>query len=355
MRLTLEPWSPEYDTSLHDAAGLETVLFEDVNLHVELEEWFPVQTKRSELDFERLYFIDGRRRLEAKVFAQWEEGANIRTAPGLLGTYAVGLAEASQGAAKVLEAKPRRVMILGGDITHPGLRIPENGSRLGELFYRAEPIADFSNRENQLEQKLQNLMREAERYLARDVSTNGSLLIVDGTLAPRPSHTGSLGYVKTLHDFRLPPQEQRTLFKLQKAQRSPVFEIGGFIPRFSWYLRLEHHVEWHQGLSGVVRLEVYANNGLEWALQVADWTCLNLPRFAAKSFRDPRAPQQLMPVAFLESELGRRMGDAGIVRRRIQAFLRERYGEDERETRSVDARAVTQAPLFDVEANRGLN
>jgi hypothetical protein len=30
-----------------------------------------------------------------------------------------------------------------------------------------------------------------------------------------------------------------------------------------------------------------------------------------------------MPIAFLESELGRRMGDLAIIRRRIQAFLRQ--------------------------------
>jgi uncharacterized protein len=48
-----------------------------------------------------------------------------------------------------------------------------------------------------------------------------------------------------------------------------------------------------------------------------------LPKYAAKGFRDPRAPQQLMPIAFLESELGRRMGDLAIIRRRIQAFLRQ--------------------------------
>ena len=29
-----------------------------------------------------------------------------------------------------------------------------------------------------------------------------------------------------------------------------------------------------------------------------------------------------MPIAFLESELGRRMGDLAIIRRRIQAYLR---------------------------------
>jgi hypothetical protein len=34
-----------------------------------------------------------------------------------------------------------------------------------------------------------------------------------------------------------------------------------------------------------------------------------------------------MPVAFLESELGRRMGDPGIIRRRIQSHLQAMYAQ----------------------------
>ncbi len=335
MKLTLEPWAAEYDTSLHDAAGLETVPFEDVNLHVELDEWKPVQTRLEQIDFDHLYFIDGRRRIEQRVFAEWDEGATAksvhRTAPGLLGTFAVGLAKVSRIDAKahVEKADPRRVLILGGDIEHPGVMIPSTGSKLGDLFYATQTIPNYDNRENALEQKLQNLMRQAEAQTAQGLKARASLLVVDGTLALDASFPSSVGYVKTLHDFRLPPLEQRTLFALQKGQRSPVFLIGGRLERFSWYLRLDNPIDWHQGLSGVVRLEVYAERGQEWAVAVADWTCLNLPKFAAKSFRDPRAPQQLMPVAFLESELGRRMGDPGIIRRRIQSHLQAMYAQPE--------------------------
>ncbi len=337
MKLTLEPWAAAYDTSLHDAAGVDTVPFDDVNLRIELDEWQPVQTKLDRIDFDQLYFIDGRRRIEQRVFAEWDEGAATKmihhTAPGLLGTFAVGLAKVSKADARaqIEKADPRRVLILGGDIDHPGVMIPSTGSKLGDLFYATQAIPNFDNRENALEQKLQNLMREAEAEAARGLKARASLLVVDGTLALDSSFPSSVGYVKTLHDFRLPPLEQRTLFALQKGQRSPVFLIGGRLERFSWYLRLENPVEWHQGLSGVVRLEVYAERGQEWAVAVADWSCLNLPKFAAKSFRDPRAPQQLMPVAFLESELGRRMGDPGIIRRRIQSHLQALYAQPDLE------------------------
>ena len=356
MRLTLEPWAPEYDTSLHTQAGMEVgavaLGFDAVDLHCELEVWQPVQTSRVNIQFSRLYFIDGRRRLEAKVFAQWEESGNTHSAPGLLGTYSVGLAELeTNGKAQIIEANPSRVLILGSQLEHPGLRIPALGNQLGHLDYEAHGIKDDGNQENQLEQTLQNLMRSHEKKLARDLDLGDDLLILDGTLPLEQAFDGSLGYVKTLHDLRLPPREQRVLFALLQQQRSPIFKIGE--RRYSWFLRLAQPVEWHQGLSGVVRLEVYSDRGFEWAQKVADWTCQNLPRLAAKSFRDPRAPQQLMPVAFLEAEMGRRMGDIGIVRRRIQAFLQAEFLR-EREGAQLDSgRALEQASLF--ETSRGLN
>jgi hypothetical protein len=239
------------------------------------------------------------------------------------------------------------------------VRIPATGSRLGELNYRCETIPDADDRDNALEQKLQSLMRESEARIAAAAGAEDALLITDGPV-PRgvvEGLTGAVGYVKTLHNLMLPPREQRTLYALLKGQRTPVFRAGGPVPRFSWFLRLENPPAWHQGLAGIVRLEVHAQNGLSWALAVADWTCANLPRYAAKAYRDPRAPQQLMPVAFLESELGRRMGDIGIVRRRLQMHLQGLYGApafaDEAGEQARDAAPVTAGA--DGEDGRELN
>jgi hypothetical protein len=335
MRLRLEPWSPAYDTSSIDMGGHEAgASFDDLNLQAELERWQPVQTARSELEFRRLLFVDGTRRMEAKAVDEWNEGSITHRAPCLLGAYAVGIAEVdaqrTQGACRVLRAPVFRTLIVGAARTGEVLRIPGQGSRMGDLNYLPETIPDEDDRENALEQRLQSLMRAAERRLAHETARPEDLLVVDGPLEFEPLK-GAVGYVKTLHNLMVPPHEQRILFSLQRGQRTPVFLIGGRLDRYSWFLRLDHGVGWHQGLSGVVRLEVHAHNGIEWARAVADWSCQELPRFAAKGFRDPRAPQQLMPVAFLESELARRMGDRNIVRRRIQLYLRDRYALEEQD------------------------
>ncbi len=327
MRLTLEPWAPEYDTAQQTSAGYTPLELKDIRLDVELETWNAVQPSRSRIEVGQVFFIDGRRRLEAKVFAEWRDEQNHpHSAPGLLGTFAVGLAELNlhgdKPTSRLLtnEHTASRVLILGGAHTVPDVVIPKSLSKLGELRYRCVSLPDETNEENMLEHGLQRLMRRSEAETVRNLNIQNGLLIVDGPL--EHAKRNAIGYIKTLHDLRLPASHQRTMFELELGQRTPVFSRGGKFDRFSWFVRIGQRVDWHQGLSGVVRLEVQAENGLEWAKAVADWSCLVLPKFAAKGYRDPRAPQQLMPVVFLEQDLGRRMGDITIIRRRIYEYMR---------------------------------
>ena len=320
LRLTLEPWSPEYDTSLHADVGA-TQSIEDVQLEVELSSWGKVRPASYRVDFSQLYFIDGRRRLEGRV---WNSLANGVLSPGLLGTLAVGAVTTKHDTltpAKVVDRVLERLLILSGG-TGADLIIENRGHEYGRLEYRYEAMNDTQNIENALVQRLQFLMREAEDKLAATLPLESALLILDGPLQRRAPDR-SLGYVKTMHQLYVSGHELEVLRQLEKGERTPVFRIGSrILPRYSWYVRLEDTPEYIQPFAGLVRLEVRDVMGLEWAREIADWSCRILPRYSAKAFRDPRAPQQLMPIAFLESDLGRRMGDMGIIRRRIQAYLR---------------------------------
>jgi uncharacterized protein len=327
MKLSLEPWMPEYDTSLQEQPGLTSSRPGDVNLFVEgLEAWNPVQplaTRASEVDFQRLYFIDGRRRIEAKVYGETLVDNEPQSAPGLLGTFAVGLVESfmTNSPAKIIKAEISRVLVLN----HPegkNLIIKTRGHEYGNLEYQFVQMNETSNTDTALTTRLQFLMRNAEDELSSSLSLDDALLILDGPLQRRAPDR-ALGYVKTIHNFYVPPLEQRTIRQLQRGQRSPIFSIKSGLERYSWYLRLDDIPDYYQPFAGIVRLEVRNKLGLDWARKIADWTCIMLPKYAAKGFRDPRAPQQLMPIAFLESELGRRMGDLAIIRRRIQAYLRQ--------------------------------
>ena len=337
MRLTLEPWDPLYETSSLDMLGAPHD-HSDVDLGVELPVWRAVQTLRRVTRFRRLLLLDGRRRVEARVFAEWREGKIRHAAPGLLGTFAVGVAELDLerlvGSARILKAKPHRVVILGAGQTTEAVIISPIGSESGVLTFEPDSIPDEDDRKNGLLGRLQHLMREAEAQTAAEAHDGrpDTLLIVDGPL-PYSGLGGvdsAVGYVKTLHDLRLPPAEQTTLTNLLAGQRTPVFLLrAGTSHRYSWFLRTAPSESFHQSLSGVVRLESDARHGLDTAVELADWSCQALPRLASRAYRDPRAPQQLTPVSALEANLGRLMGDASIIRRRVSRYL---HNEAKRES-----------------------
>ena len=76
---------------------------------------------------------------------------------------------------------------------------------------------------------------------------------------------------------------------------------------------------WHDH-AGVLRCEVRASLGLAAAGSMADRVSALLPAFAGRG-SDPRTPQNLVPVAGLETWLRHRMGDARLIRRALLTWL----------------------------------
>jgi len=73
----------------------------------------------------------------------------------------------------------------------------------------------------------------------------------------------------------------------------------------------------------VLRLEVRSGAGLEKARRLADLSASCIPSFAGDAFRDPRAPQNLLPIGALENQLRHQLGDPLTIRRAIEARLFE--------------------------------
>ena len=74
-------------------------------------------------------------------------------------------------------------------------------------------------------------------------------------------------------------------------------------------------------MTGIVRLETSTATGIDFARQLADLSSAVLPGFATEWGRDPRAPQNLYPVAQLERELHHRLGDKVLIKRAIESAL----------------------------------
>ena len=168
-------------------------------------------------------------------------------------------------------------------------------------------------------------MAELELAVSASASRPGALLVVDGPLGARRSLPGAIGYVKTHHVSYLPSEVRGVVGRLEAGQRTPVFCMGERFPRHSWYLRLPGEIS--HAWAGVVRCEAATDVGPDVAIALADQVALLLPRFASTPHKDPRAPQNLFPIAGLERELRHRLGDPVVIQRALrEAAHRSRTG-----------------------------
>jgi hypothetical protein len=191
------------------------------------------------------------------------------------------------------------------------------------LTYRpvstADPGADGPLR------KIQEEMRVAEERFGRDVAVaERALVVVDGPLTfEEPGRGGTVGYIKRLFRLYVLPEHLGLLGRLPPGARTPLFALRSTkrFARYSWFLRLARPQIADSDLTGIVRLEVAESVGKDEARRLADATAAALPAFAPPRSRDPRAPQNLLPIGALETQLRRRLGDARLARRRIESLI----------------------------------
>jgi hypothetical protein len=68
----------------------------------------------------------------------------------------------------------------------------------------------------------------------------------------------------------------------------------------------------------VVRVECSPELSADRVVSLANLTQAVLPRFASAAYKDHRAPQNLYPIAGLERELRRRLGDQRLLYRALR-------------------------------------
>lgn len=304
--LQLDPWMPEYDGSVEidpadgGASGVDTT--------VEGLGWkalgaTPVDVAR------RLYFIDGVRRTDARVLA-WNSGELVH---GLLGTVAAGAVETDGRDAHYVHCQMRRFLILGGG--HKQSIMLD----VGTVRCNFEGLASVATSPVELGGELQEQMRLLEAKVAEGVICDEALVFIDGPLAYIRSLGAVIGVVKRISMPYIDSDRFGLVTSLFSGERTPLFLISdGKRDRYSWYLRVGQRRSLDHVLTGIVRLEIGATVGIESARQAANASAALLTHFSSQTMRDPRAPQNLLPIGALETELRRRMGDPLIVRRAIE-------------------------------------
>jgi hypothetical protein len=310
--LRADPWAPDYGMGF-DAAGEEPSGAVDVA--VETGDWTtPVSAPPPQAC--PVWFVDGVRRVELRLVAQ-DSG---RRAAGLFGSYAVGSVVCGDAKATFGEHLVCRSVVLAGGL--PAQRVEVSA---GDHLMAFEPSTDQRHDPNAPLDRLQRLMREAEAALAaRTVLPAGAVALIDGPLHFYEEPGDSVvGVIKRFVRQYLGPIEESLLMRLAPGERTPVFALLDLAENpqwFSWYSRIAPlRVPWHDH-AGIVRCEVGAGVGPARAMELAELVTAILPRFAGRAW-DPRTPQNLAPVAALETWLRHRMGDRRLVRRALTEWL----------------------------------
>ena len=361
MSFSVDGWDPSYGASLELEGQLEESTARiDAAVELPVDRWRPIDPDTTGPLPEALLFVDGVRRVEAQVWIDGEPRsagglpvaslpvagvpvAGLRDAgvpaaaqagdlPGeataaLCASYAAGVVCCCAAGAHLVVAKLRRglfsvaphasdILTRAGGYKAHHVRIKRAG---------APVMATLS-------QSLQGRLAEVEAIAAAEArgmsgdagaappghpgNSASDLLIVDGPLRGRDRLPRALGYIKSHHATYLPPELNALVATLTPGQRTPAFHMGTSWDRHSWYLRLPGPTgaPW----SGVVRIECAADLPVTEVTRLAGLSQRSLGRFASASYKDSRAPQNLYPIAGLERELRRRLGDPRLLYRALR-------------------------------------
>jgi hypothetical protein len=319
-QLYVEGWSPEYGATV-DLSD-ERIAASPVDPSVEFDgPWAPIDAPDAEvIDADDLVgsvaFVDGVRRVDARLTLDDPVEGPI---PGICGSFAVGATIWDRRAKRSTYAHQdvQRMAVLATGVNVEFPPIP-GGSAGGALEYRAESVA--TDDPSALIAHFHGAMRKAEAVLSSRLASSGTLVIADGPINELRAQP-IVGYIKTHRVTYLSADLMPIIGRLRAGQRTPLFLIDGEqFARYSWYLRLADLAGGHSW-TGIVRCEAPTALGIEEAKRMADRTAALLPRTASAPHIDPRAPQNLVPIAALERHLRRRLGDQNLVYRALRAAV----------------------------------
>jgi hypothetical protein len=307
----VDAWDPSYAAALDlDGDGPTSGGTPDLGLDAEVPPaaWAPMPYPADLRPPGTVLLVDGVRRVDARVWTAEDDGTSY---PGVAASYAAGVVRCDlrRGVAELavviverglFTASPSATEVGSGQVRYPVHRTTR--PELPALHQAAQgPLAELEVR--------------AATAARPEPDDRTDLLVVDGPLRGRAHLPRAIGYVKTHHRHYLPPELTAVVTGLPPGHRTPLFRLGTSWRRFSWYLRLPggSGAPW----SGVVRVECSIELPVPAAVALADLSVVTMPRFAATAYKDPRAPQNLIPIAGLEQRLRARLGDPALLHRTL--------------------------------------
>ncbi|MFY1694909.1 MULTISPECIES: hypothetical protein [unclassified Solwaraspora] len=314
VRWFVEGWQPGYGTSFEapeaGAPGATDDSSDATDLAVELDPaaWQALRQPADVRAPDVVLLVDGVRRIDASLWSDEPDGVSY---PAIAASYAAGVVRCDlrAGSATLAGARPER-----------GLFTPSAAATdltVGQIRYPARRVdhPDPATLPQVVQPALAALeIAVSEQARAGADGADDELLVVDGPLRGRQL-PNTIGYIKSVSKTYLPAGLLPVVTGLRPAERSPVFLHGTRWRTYSWYLRLPgpRGAPW----AGIVRVECRPDITAQAAIALADLSLAALPRFASTPYKDPRAPQNLVPIAGLERRLRAMLGDARLLHRAL--------------------------------------
>lgn len=339
MRFAVDPWRPDYGSS----DGLDPVdpthptdTTTDVEIERPIADWAAIPPDADLQPPSTVVFVDGVRRVEAQVWVdeQDDDGQLTGASMALCGSYAAGAVCCCADGAHLLNTQIKRGLFTTAAKAEPvrtgvGLYEVKSASlRPGQSPAQALSSA-YQRHLTELEMVI---VDNARSVIGEHCDADDDLLVIDGPLRGRETLEDgkrlerAIGYIKTHQTTYLPPAQHQLVSTLRPGERTPVFQIGDSSwERFSWYLRLPG--ELGSPWAGIVRIEsrvaeAHPDQSRADAIVLACQSQVVLPRYASTGYKDARAPQNLYPIAGLERELRRRLGDQRLLYRSLRQAAR---------------------------------
>ena len=355
MRFFVDAWDVSYGTALAvaeadlpaSAARVET------NVETPADQWAPIPVSSGVAHPSAVLFVDGVRRIDARVWIDDAPAAGNGTPPAPLAagvaatasmavcaSYAAGVVcccgHPGRRQAHLLAAEIRRGLFTTA--THATSIQTWAGTYRARHTIGRDAVPPAMTLSNAIQQDLADAEAitagAARAALGTPAEHAGSpprgldggvddLLVIDGPLHKLTHLPRTMGLIKTHRAGYLPPELNQVVASLAAGQRTPVFLMGTTWERHAWYLRLPSTPDVPRApWAGVVRCEAAADLSRAQVTALASLSQTVLCRYASVAYKDSRAPQNLVPIAGLENALRHRLGDTRVLYRALRQAAR---------------------------------
>lgn len=293
----------------------------DVAVEAPAHDWAAIAPHRDTPPFEVVRFVDGVQNSDAVIWI--DDPDRGQPYPGLVASWGAGVITSRRDGAELERVVIERGVfsdarslgpIMAGNLTWrprtPDTVVDADGGPMAPA-----PVGDPMALRERLGAARRRL-EDAVGQIADDAQD--SLVVYDGLLHASSRPLSAVGLAKRAHRIYLPEELQPLQRSLRCGERTPLFATDPQRRRLSFYLALSDPLPPAVAEPGscVARIELSIGAGttVGAAAAFADRVAVTLPRYASEPHVDPRAPQNLMPIRSLESELRRRLGRPSVIR-----------------------------------------